>query len=451
MPAEVSAARTVSFATLGCRLNQVDSQQIQTLLEARGFRTVDFDEPADVVVVNTCTVTARAELSDRQTIRRAARVSPEATLVVTGCWAQTSPGEVAGLEGVDLVVGNGDKHRLPELLDRVVADRLDVSDRVHVSDIARARTLEVAPTARLNGRSRAFLKVQDGCQHRCAFCIVPRARGASRSLDPKIVLDQARLLVEARHPELVLTGVDLGHYGADLVPRTSLAALVRALVEVPGLRWLRLSSLLPAYFTPELTEIVTASPVVAPHFHIPLQSGSDRVLRAMRRPYTTRMYRTLVERLAAARPRLGLGADVIAGFPGESDDDFADTVACVRELPFSYLHVFPYSSRKGTEATRLVGQQQSRTITRRSRILREIGRAKSDEFRRALIGRVEDVLVLETVDRATGRLGGLTGNYVEVVFPGPAALVRTLTTVKVTSVEGDRTLGELDRAEASAR
>src|SRR5439155_153113 len=189
--------------------------------------------------------------------------------------------------------------RLPDLLDRVVADR------VYVSDIAQARTLEVAPTARLNGRSRAFLKVQDGCQHRCAFCIVPRARGASRSLDPKIVLDQARLLVEAGHPEIVLTGVDLGHYGADLVPRTTLAALVRALVETPGLRWARLSSLLPAYFTPELLEIVTASPVVAPHFHIPLQSGSDRILRSMRRPYSARMYRALVERLSAARPGLG--------------------------------------------------------------------------------------------------------------------------------------------------
>jgi threonylcarbamoyladenosine tRNA methylthiotransferase MtaB len=439
----VSAARTVSFATLGCRLNQVDTQQIQTLLEARGFRTVDSDEPADVVVVNTCTVTARAELSDRQAIRRAARVSPGATLVVTGCWAQTSPGEVAALEGVDLVVGNGDKHRLPDLLDRVVAEPVSRAGRVHVSDIAQARTVEVAPTARLNGRSRAFLKVQDGCQHRCAFCIVPQARGASRSLDPKVVLDQARLLVEAGHPELVLTGVDLGHYGADLVPRTTLAALVGSLVEIPGLRWVRLSSLLPAYFTPEFLEIVTTSPIVAPHFHIPLQSGSDRVLRAMRRPYTTRMYRALVERLAAARPRLGLGADIIAGFPGETDDDFDATVACVRELPFSYLHVFPYSARRSTEATRLAGRLDSRTITRRSRVLREVGHAKSEAFRQGLIGQVEEALVLESIDRATGRLVGLTGNYVEVVFAGPASLMRTLAAVRITAVQGGRTFGEL--------
>src|SRR5213594_1373447 len=253
------------------------------MLEARGFTTVDFDEPADVVVVNTCTVTARAEFSDRQMIRRAARVSPRGKVVVTGCWAQTSPGDVAAMAEVDLVVGNADKHRLPELLDQIGAER------VHVSDIGEVHAVEVTPAARLSGRSRAFLKVQDGCQHRCAFCVVPLARGSSRSLEPKAVLEQARLLVGAGHPEVVLTGVDLGHYGADLVPRTSLAALLRVLVEIPGLRWVRLSSMLPAYFTPELVEIVTASPVVAPHFHIPLQSGSARVLRSMRRPYDMRM------------------------------------------------------------------------------------------------------------------------------------------------------------------
>jgi threonylcarbamoyladenosine tRNA methylthiotransferase MtaB len=431
------AARTVSFATLGCRLNQVDTRVLQTMLEARGYRTVDFDEPADVVVVNTCTVTARAEFSDRQMIRRAARVSPNATLVVTGCWAQTSPDEVAALSGIHLVVGNADKDRLPDLLEQVGAAGM------HVSDIKRAKMSETAPVARWHGRSRAFLKIQDGCQHRCAFCVVPLARGASRSLDPKVVLDQARLLVEAGHLEVVLTGVDLGHYGADLVPRTTLAALLRSLVEIPGLRWVRLSSMLPAYFTPELIEIVTGSPVVAPHLHIPLQSGSARVLRLMRRPYDARMYRALVERLAAARPGLGLGADVIAGFPGESEQDFAETTACVEALPFSYLHVFPYSPRKGTEAVGLGDPVDQRTIVRRSRALRELGRAKSDEFRRRLVGTAQDVLVLETRDRATGALVGLTGNYVEVAFPGPDSLMRSLVRVRVTGADAERTVGEL--------
>jgi threonylcarbamoyladenosine tRNA methylthiotransferase MtaB len=433
----LTVARTVSFATLGCRLNQVDTRVLQTMLEARGFRTVDFDEPADVVVVNTCTVTARAEFSDRQMIRRAARVSPDATLVVTGCWAQTSPDEVAALSGVDLVVGNADKDRLPDLLEQVGAAG------THVSDIKRARMSETAPVARWHGRSRAFLKIQDGCQHRCAFCVVPLARGASRSLDPKVVLDQARLLVEAGHREIVLTGVDLGHYGADLVPRTTLAALLRSLVEIPGLRWVRLSSLLPAYFTPELIEIVTGSPLVAPHVHIPLQSGSTRVLRLMRRPYDARMYRALVERLVAARPGLGLGADVIAGFPGESEQDFGETMACVEALPFSYLHVFPYSPRKGTEAVGLGEKLEQRAIARRSRALRELGHAKSDEFRRRLVGTTQDVLVLETRDRATGALVGLTGNYVEIAFPGPDSLMRTLARVRVTGAEAERTVGQL--------
>ena len=429
--------RTVAFATLGCRLNQVDTQQLQTLCEARGFRTVPVEAPADVVVVNTCAVTARAEFSDRQAIRRAARVSPRARLVVTGCWAQTSPGDVAGLREVDLVVGNADKQRLPELLDDLLAGK------IQVSAIAGERTLPAVPPAPVAGRSRAFLKIQDGCQHRCAFCIVPFARGQSRSLEPTVALDQARFLVEAGHPEIVLTGVDLGHYGADLVPRTTLAALLQELVELPGLRWVRLSSVLPAYFTPELAEIVTSSPVIAPHFHIPLQSGSDRVLRLMRRPYNTPMYRRLVERLATAIPALGLGADVIVGFPGERDADFAETLALIEALPFSYLHVFPYSTRRGTEAATFAGVVDGRTIARRSMRLRELARAKSLAFRRGLAGSLQEVLVLETRDRATGRLTGLTGNYVEVLFEGADALMRGLARVRVTDAERDRTLGEI--------
>jgi threonylcarbamoyladenosine tRNA methylthiotransferase MtaB len=431
--------RTVAFTTLGCRLNQVDTQQLQSALESRGFRTVPPEEPADVVVVNTCTVTARAEFSDRQAIRRAARVSPRARLVVTGCWAQTSPDEIARMGEVDLVVGNADKHRLPALLDERCVER------IHVSDIAAARTLDAvaAPSARVAGRSRAFLKVQDGCQHRCAFCIVPFARGGSRSLALGAVLDQARRLVEAGHPELVLTGVDLGHYGADLVPRTTLAALLRDLVEIPGLRWVRLSSVLPTYFTPALMEVVTGSTVIAPHFHIPLQSGSDRVLRLMRRPYNTVMYRRLVERLAGAFPGLGLGADVIVGFPGEGEADFAATVALVEALPFSYLHVFPYSARKGTEAARFTDGVDAPTIVRRGRALRLLARRKNFEFRRRLAGQVEEALVLATRDRSTGRLVGLTGSYVEVQFDGPDALIGRLARVCVTGVDRDRTLGAL--------
>ncbi|HET9490374.1 MAG TPA: tRNA (N(6)-L-threonylcarbamoyladenosine(37)-C(2))-methylthiotransferase MtaB [Methylomirabilota bacterium] len=436
-------APTVSFATLGCRLNQVDSQEIQAALEARGFRTVAAHEPADVVVINTCTVTARAELSDRQAIRRAVRRGPGTRVVVTGCWAQVDPDAIARIGGVDLVVGNADKLRLPALVERLLAD--DAPERRpwrHVSDVGGQRGLAPAPLAPGN-RSRAFVKIQEGCQHRCAFCIVPRARGPSRSREPHVVIDQIRQLVEAGHAEVVLTGVDMGHYGADLTPTTTLAALLRAIVGIPGLRRVRLSSLLPAYFTPELVEVVTGSDRVTPHLHIPLQSGSDSVLRAMRRPYTVAMYRRLVESLAVAIPGLGLGSDLIAGFPGETEDDFARTMRLVSDLPFTYLHVFPYSDRRGTEAASLQGHLASGVVAGRSAELRQLGAAKSLAFRRSLVGRRREVVVLERRERSRGALVGLTGNYVEVIFDGPDAVTRRLVEIEVTAAAGERTFGTL--------
>jgi threonylcarbamoyladenosine tRNA methylthiotransferase MtaB len=431
----VSAPVTVAVSTLGCRLNQVESQEMMGLLERHGFRAVTGEEPAQVYVVNTCTVTSRADVSDRQVIRRIAREHPDAFVVVTGCYAQTDPHAVARIPGVDLVVGNQEKYRLPELLASLVDRR---GAEIRVGDIARARDVPVAPLARVSGRSRAFVKIQDGCQHRCAFCIVPAARGGSRSQDPKVVCEQIEALVAAGYREVTLTGVDIGHYGWDLVPRTTLAALVRRISDIPGLAWLRLSSVLPAYFTPELLDAVAGSPRVAPHLHLPLQSGSDRVLRAMRRPYNVGMYRSLVERLARAVPGLGLGTDVIVGHPGESEEDFAATVALVREMPFSYLHVFAYSDRKGTESSRLPARVPAPLIRDRSRQLRELGRAKNLAFRRRMVGERHDVVVLSERDKDTGWLTGLTANYVETIFDGPDDLVRQIARVRVTEARGAR-------------
>ena len=434
------SAPTVAFGTLGCRLNQVETQELQGALEAKGFRTVPFADRADVVVINTCTVTARADFSDRQAIRRAARINPDARIVVTGCWAQTSPALVGRVPGVDLVVGNSDKDRLADLVATLLGDATPQAHApaTHATHIKTAGLLP-----RAVGRSRAFLKLQDGCQHRCAFCVVPLARGASRSREVSVVLDQGRRLVESGHPELVLTGVDLGHYGADLVPRTTLAAVLREMVGIPSLRWIRMSSLLPAYFTPELIDVVTRSSLIVPHLHVPLQSGSDRVLRRMRRPYTSAMYRRLVQGLASAVPRLGLGADVIVGFPGETDAEFEETLALIDGLPLTYLHVFPYSDRPGTEATGLDGHLQPSVITERGRRLRALGHAKNLTFRRSLLGGVEEVLVLESRDRVSGRLVGLTGNYVEIQFVGHDDLRGTMTHVRLTDVTPTATVGEL--------
>jgi threonylcarbamoyladenosine tRNA methylthiotransferase MtaB len=437
----MSAPVTVALATLGCRLNQVESREIGALLESRGFRVVEPAAGAQVFVINTCTVTGRADFSDRQLIRRVARENPDAYLVVTGCFAQTDPAAAAAIAGVDLVVGNQEKYRLPELLGSL-AKR--ARPEVAVADIGAAHDVPIAPFARVTGRSRAFVKIQDGCQHRCAFCIVPVARGRSRSREPKVVLDQVRDLLAAGYLDVTLTGVDIGHYGRDLYPRTTLAALLRELAEVDGLRWLRLSSVLPSYFTPELVDAMTTLPVMAPHLHLPLQSGSDRVLRLMRRPYTVAMYRALVDRLAATIPGLGLGADVIAGHPGETEDDFEATLRLVEALPFSSLHVFAYSDRKGTEAARRPDHVPAAAIRERSGRLRRLGHEKSLAFRRGLVGRRRDAVVLGARDRRTGLLAGLTDNYVEVLFDGPDTLRRRVVPLTITEAHADRTHGQLE-------
>jgi len=430
----------VAFATLGCRVNQVDTGEVQGRLEALGCRPVPFESTADVVVINTCTVTSRADFSDRQLIRRAVRRHPNARIVVTGCWAQTNPEAVAAIPGVDLVVGTADRHRIGELIRRLGPSG---PARVEAADARAGVSMAPAPPAAAARRSRAFVKIQDGCQHRCAFCIVPWARGPSRSREPEVVVDGVRELVAAGHPEIVLTGIDMGHYGADLRPRTTLTALLRALADIPGLRWLRLSSVLAAYFTPELVEAVVSLPPIVPHLHIPLQSGSDAVLRRMRRPYTAAIYRALVEKLAGAIPDLGLGTDLIAGFPGETDADFEQTLGLVDALPFAYLHVFAYSDRRGTEAARLGDHLSARVVTERSRRLRELGHAKCQEFRARLVGTAREAHVLGVRDRATGRLTGLTDNYVAVTFDGPDALMGRLARVRVTGVHATATDGEL--------
>ena len=430
---------TVAFATLGCKLNQVESQELCGLLEARGYRTVGFDEPAQVYVINTCTVTAKADYSDRQMIRRAIARNPDALIVATGCYAQTDPQAIARIRGVDLIVGHQEKYGLAELLESL---EKRAEPLIRVGEIRSTRSVPVAPPSRRPGRSRAFVKIQDGCQHRCAFCIVPYARGPGRSQAPEVVLEQVGAAVQFGYREVVLTGVDMGHYGWDLAPRTTLAALLARVAEVPGLGRLRLSSILPAYFTPELIEVVTGSSLIAPHLHIPLQSGSDRLLRSMRRPYNTKLYRSLVERLSNAIPDLGLGADVIVGFPGEGAADFEETLRFIEALPFSYLHVFSYSDRKGTEAVRLPDHLPPQVIAGRSRALRALGRAKNLLFRRTFLDRTVEVLLLESRDRASGLLTGLTGNYVEVLLDGPDDWMGRFVKVTITRVEAERTLGE---------
>jgi threonylcarbamoyladenosine tRNA methylthiotransferase MtaB len=432
-------AKTVAFHTSGCKLNQFETGDLERQFAERGWRAVAFGEPADVVVVNTCTVTSQSDARCRAALRRARRESPAATVIATGCYAQAQSGAVADLAEVDLVLGNREK--------AAVFDHLDDEGRPRARRVAAAALgAEALPAfplvGDLSGHTRAFAKIQDGCDARCAYCIVPLARGPNRSLPAAGVVAHVAALVAAGHGEVVLTGVHLGTWGRDLAPRDTLAALLARLVALPGLQRLRLSSIEPTEFTPELLDLLAASPVVCPHLHIPLQSGSAAVLRAMRRPYGPGEFARLVERLAATLPDPGLGADVMAGFPGESAADFEESVGLIRSLPLTYLHVFPFSPRPGTAAAAMGNQVPAAERTRRARLLRELGREKTRVFHERHVGRTVRALIQGQPGRKRGATHGLTGNYLTVFVRATADEIGSFRDVRITRNEGGCLHGE---------
>ena len=335
----------IAVTTLGCKINQYDSAVIRSRLEEK-HSFVAFDEEADCYIINTCTVTDRADWEARQLVRRAKRRSPSSKVLLTGCYAQVSPAEVARVQGVDFVVG---LNRLDDLLRLVETTDLN-SPRIHVSDVKRQRGVPVLGTRALPGHTRAFLKIQEGCNYSCTYCIIPAARGLSRSVAPREVLNQARLLADGGYAEIVLTGIHLGGYGQDLVPKIDLTALVELLVNSSLVRRIRLSSLDPREVPERLLDLVGGSEVICPHLHICAQAGEDTILKRMRRNYDTAYYRELLSKTRELLPEAALGSDIIVGFPGETDEQFESSLAYFASLPLTYFHVFPYSERRGTAA-----------------------------------------------------------------------------------------------------
>ena len=418
----------VSFRTFGCRLNQYDTESIRTLLEASGrYETVPGD--ADVFVVNTCSVTARADASARKAVRRIHAENPEARIVVTGCYAQRAPEDLSALPGVSLVLGAADRGRVVEELGRTGRDE---PARVAVAPIAEARRFLEVPITEMRERRRAFVKVQEGCNEACSFCIVPQTRGVSRSRDPEAVLDQVRRLVDGGYPEIVVTGVHAGDYGLDLGGLDSgpgdlarpgsdwngagrcrpLVDLVERVLAVPGLERFRLSSIEPASVGDDLVELMAREETFARHFHIPMQSANDGVLSRMRRRYTAAGFRRLVERIAARVPDCGIGTDVICGFPGETDAAFQDTFDALVELPITYIHPFTYSPRPGSESAGFKDDVPSEVKKRRVRALKRLSRDKNRAFRECHLGKVAGVLP-EGPDGS-----GWTDNYIRVELEG---------------------------------
>jgi threonylcarbamoyladenosine tRNA methylthiotransferase MtaB len=422
--------RTVSVGTVGCRLNQYESDRIAHSFAQAGFKVVRFGEVSDVCVVNTCTVTGRSDYRSRQMVRRVRKTHPGALVVVTGCYAQNAPEAVAAIPGVSLVVGNAGKMQIPDVLAQE-GDR----PRMVLGPLPARFDDPPAAVGRWGGRTRAFLKIQDGCDGACAYCAVRAARGPSRSRTPETVLAEAGAALSQGHREIVLTGVNLGRYGLDGDGGSDLADILERVADLPGIARVRLSSVEPQEMNDRLAGLLTSHPRVCPHVHLPLQSGSGRLLRSMNRTYGPEDYARIVTWMRERNPDCGVGADVMVGFPGETDEDFRSTLDLVDALSLSYLHVFSYSPRPGTPAEKMGPQVPGEEKKARSCALRAKGRELARRFRSRFAGRTLDVLF--EAEGKGGTVSGLTGNYLRVAVPGSRSRVNELARVRIVGTSGE--------------
>jgi len=430
----------VALATLGCKVNQYESAGMAETFRENGYSLVPFNGAADMYVINTCTVTGKADFQSRQLIRRAAKNNPGAAILVTGCYAQILPDEILQLPGVTMVAGNLEKGDILHLVRKMAAG---VKKAVQ-SDIRRVAEFSTPATGAFAGKTRAFLKIQDGCDSFCSYCIVPYARGKSRSLPGKDVLERLQAMGEAGHRELVLTGINLGAYGRDLRPVSDLSELLRqagALKQVPRLR---LSSLEPFEITDTLLAFIRDHEIICRHLHIPLQSGDDRILSLMGRGYGGAFFRDLVSNILNYLPDAAIGIDIMVGFPGEKEDEFQHTRQLIEELPLAYLHIFSYSPRPGTPAASWPNQVTGTDKKRRARIIRQLGIRKREAFTRRFMGRDMTVLLESKLDRETGLMQGFSSNYVHVIVTnGKPSQADTLVKVIAEEIVDGKLMGRV--------
>jgi threonylcarbamoyladenosine tRNA methylthiotransferase MtaB len=409
----------------GCRASQADGAAIESSLSAKGLAQVGSVSDAQLVVLNTCTVTSTADEDVRQTVRRVNRENPAARILVTGCYAQRAPEEIAGMPGVHWVVGNSHKTRIAEIVDDGAPDHGGVPYRgapyhgmIHVGDIFEQADFLAAPVEDAAGdRTRPNLKVQDGCNNRCSFCIIPFVRGRSRSMPADRVVAEIRNLAD-RYREVVLSGINLGRWGREPGNVTRLAGLLRRVLNETAIERIRISSVEPMDFSDDLLELMAGEPRIAKHMHAPLQSGSDTVLRRMYRKYRPRHYEDRVRKARALMPDAAIGADVMVGFPGETEDEFEQSRRFIASLPFTYLHVFTYSERPGTPAAERSDHVPMPVRKERNRVLRELAAEKNLAFRRTMMGRTLSVVTLDQ--------GALSDNFLKVDLAAPRAANRLL-------------------------
>lgn len=422
--------RKVAFYTLGCKLNFSETGTISRMFEERGFVKVGFTEKPDILVINTCSVTENADKKCRKIVKEAKRISPKGFVAVVGCYAQLKPKEISGIKGVDAVLGAAEKFQLFDYLGDFAPKN---EPRVHASEIQEAK--EYNPSHSYGNRTRAFLKIQDGCNYGCAFCTIPLARGKSRSTSMANIVAQVGELAASGAKEVVLTGVNIGDFGVQNGKRKEkFTDLVKTLDEEEGICRFRISSIEPNLLSDEAIDFVSKSKRFVPHFHIPLQSGSDAVLKKMNRRYRGHLYKDRVETIKSLMPHSCIGADVIAGFPGETEEEFLKTYHFLNELDISYLHVFTYSERENTQAMGMGGSVPMKNRQQRSKMLRALSEKKKRFFYREQVGNVHTVLFEESVDE--GYMYGFTENYVRVKAKYDPMLVNELKEVRLTNIDG---------------
>ncbi|MGO9059497.1 MAG: tRNA (N(6)-L-threonylcarbamoyladenosine(37)-C(2))-methylthiotransferase MtaB [Candidatus Binataceae bacterium] len=426
-----------AITTLGCKVNQYDSAMIESRFSEAGLERCGFDEPADVYVVNTCTVTDRADAESLKLARRARRRNPNARIIMTGCLAQASPEKLAAAQEVDQVIG------LARMDDLVRAATTEGVPRVMVSNLRKEKAVMNVGAVVPNGQTRAFLKLQEGCDQFCSFCIVPFSRGASRSVAPRQVLEVLDSLHDQGFKEVILTGVHLGGYGKDLSPQVTLERLLEMIAERCPIGRVRLSSIDPEELSDEIIGLVGASEKFCPHFHLPLQAGEDQLLERMRRRYQTDHYRGRVERIVERMPDAAIGTDLIVGFPGETQEHFERYYAFVESLPLAYFHVFPYSVRSGTTAAKFSGRVPAAEIKRRAELLRRLGESRRLNFVRHYVGARLKVLLEDTREPGTKSLRGYSRNYIKVLIQGSDQLKNHEVDVEASAADGPVLVGRI--------
>lgn len=417
---------TVAFHTLGCKVNHYETEAIWQLFKENDYERVDFETNADVFIINTCTVTNTGDKKSRQVIRRAIRKNPDAVVCVTGCYAQTSPAEIMAIPGVDIVVGTQDRHKLISYIEDYKQSRQPING---VGNIMKNRKYEELEVPYFTDRTRASLKIQEGCNNFCTFCIIPWARGLMRSRDPEQVVSQATTLVNSGYKEIVLTGIHTGGYGEDLKDY-NLAQLLRDLEQVENLERIRISSIEASQLTDEVIDVIDKSTKVVRHLHIPLQSGSDTVLKRMRRKYTMAHFSERLQKLHKALPGLAVTSDVIVGFPGETEEEFQETYDFIVKHQFSELHVFPYSMRTGTPAARMTDQIDEEVKNERVHRLIELSNQLAKDYASKFDQTVLEVIP-EEKGSTDGELVGYADNYMKIEFEGDESLIGELVKVKV--------------------